>query len=256
MFNPKELKKVPILIGIKQKKAKNTITFQEGVPFVGNGLYEIHNEICSVNKKCPPWEKKISKLFWRGILSDELWKIKIKTDNNKKKNASPRIAIHYLSLIFPNLLDAEILPFQPFKNRDMDMLKKLNIPFSKDSKRRTLLEHANYKYQISLNGIQTSGYLWRLFSDCCVFKVDSEISLWYFKGLKPYVHYIPVKYDLSNLIEQINWALSNDSKAKQIAKNGQDFANKYLKPENFIERVEMILNMYAKYQNKADELIK
>ena len=89
-----------------------------------------------------------------------------------------------------------------------------------------------------------------------MFKADSEVSSWYFKGLKPYVHYIPIKHDLSNLIEQINWALSNDSKAKQIAKNGQDFAKKYLKPEDFIERIEIILNMYADYQNKADELIK
>lgn len=128
--------------------------------------------------------KKISKLFWRVILSDTNWKIKIKTNTNKEKIVTPRIAIHFLSLSFPDLLNAKILPFYGFENRDIDMLKDLNISLAKDSSRRTLLDHVNYKYQISLDGVQSSGYLWRLFSDCCVFKVDSEVSSWYFKGLK------------------------------------------------------------------------
>ena len=44
-FNPEELKDVPILIGIIQKKPKNTISFQEGVPFVGYQLNHQYNEI-------------------------------------------------------------------------------------------------------------------------------------------------------------------------------------------------------------------
>lgn len=41
-------------------------------------------------------------------------------------------------------------------------------------------------------------------------------------------HYIPVNRDLSNLVEQINWAKNHDVDAWKIAKQGQMFANEHL----------------------------
>ena len=42
---------------------------------------------------------------------------------------------------------------------------------------------------------------WQLASDAVVFKVDSAygLQMWYHERLKPWVHYIPVKADLSDL---------------------------------------------------------
>ena len=41
------------------------------------------------------------------------------------------------------------------------------------------------------------------------FKTSSETLL------QPWVHYIPVKADLSDLVERIHWARDNDDKAKK-----------------------------------------
>jgi len=41
------------------------------------------------------------------------------------------------------------------------------------------------------------------------------------ESLVPWVHYVPVKNDLSDLISNIKWLRENDSKAKEIAKNGR-----------------------------------
>jgi hypothetical protein len=44
------------------------------------------------------------------------------------------------------------------------------------------------------------------------------------------VHYVPVKDDLSDLIEQIEWLRHNDDKAIEIKKNGQAFLRKHMGP--------------------------
>lgn len=43
-------------------------------------------------------------------------------------------------------------------------------------------------------------------------------------------HYIPVKRDLSDLVDRIKWAQSNDAKALQIAKAARKFVNEHLLP--------------------------
>ena len=45
----------------------------------------------------------------------------------------------------------------------------------------------------------------------------------FYSDLKPWVHYVPVKADLSDLIEKIRWAKNNDDKAKKIVNNAQKF---------------------------------
>ena len=59
----------------------------------------------------------------------------------------------------------------------------------------------------------------------------SNANCWFSHLILPYVHYIPVNYDLSNLIEQIEWVKNNDDKAKIIANNASQFAKIYFSSE-------------------------
>lgn len=53
----------------------------------------------------------------------------------------------------------------------------------------------------------------------------------YFRDwLKPYVHYIPVEVDLSDLESKVQWALDHDAEAKQIAMNGRRFVERHMGP--------------------------
>ena len=65
-----------------------------------------------------------------------------------------------------------------------------------------------------------------------VFKVtlSSEITD---NWLKPYVHYIPVEMDLSDLMDKIEWAKKHDDLARKIAENGQDFVKNHLRKVDF-----------------------
>ena len=49
--------------------------------------------------------------------------------------------------------------------------------------------------------------------------VDTNTEEWFYKDIKAWVHYVPVKNDLSDLIHRIEWLRENDHKAKQIAEN-------------------------------------
>jgi len=42
--------------------------------------------------------------------------------------------------------------------------------------------------------------------------------------MEPWVHYVPVAHDLSDLFEIIDWLRENDDKAKKISENAIAFA--------------------------------
>ncbi|OXB70777.1 UNVERIFIED_CONTAM: hypothetical protein H355_014600 [Colinus virginianus] len=53
------------------------------------------------------------------------------------------------------------------------------------------------------------------------FKHESEYYEWFYADLKPMVHFVPFKADLSDLIEQLQWAEAHPKEAAVIAENGE-----------------------------------
>ena len=67
-----------------------------------------------------------------------------------------------------------------------------------------------------------------LFSGLAMLKQESPLrEAWYAK-LVPYVHYIPVRADLSDLEAQLEWAMSNETRLHAIAVNGARLAMQWL----------------------------
>ena len=75
----------------------------------------------------------------------------------------------------------------------------------------------------------TSG--WRLFSGSLIFKEDSNHFQWYYKQLKPFEHYIPVKEGLDDLVERLKWAMTHDDDARKIARQAREFALSHITQE-------------------------
>lgn len=50
---------------------------------------------------------------------------------------------------------------------------------------------------------------------------------------KPWIHYVPLKIDMSDLEEKLEWARSNDSQLEQIAINGRNMAKQHLTYEAY-----------------------
>ena len=96
----------------------------------------------------------------------------------------------------------------------------------------SFIRQAKYKYILSLAG---RGFTWflsyALLTGSLVFVQEINAEQWYQADLVPYIHYIPIKSDLSNLTKQIDWARKNPKEAEVIAMRAREFALKYLSPE-------------------------
>jgi spore maturation protein CgeB len=53
---------------------------------------------------------------------------------------------------------------------------------------------------------------------------------WFYDELRPMVNYVPIHYDLSDLVEKIEWLLSHDEEAQQIALNALELSNRVFSP--------------------------
>lgn len=71
-----------------------------------------------------------------------------------------------------------------------------------------------------------------LVSDSLVFKQDSNYYEHFYSDIEEWKHFTPVKKDLSDLVEKIKWAISNDVEALRIAKTSQSYARNNLLPQH------------------------
>jgi hypothetical protein len=123
-------------------------------------------------------------------------------------------------------------------------------------------EQSNYKYIINIDGHVSA---FRLSLELSMFSVvllvESKYRIWYRNMLVPYVHYVPVKSDLSDLYEKISWCKENDTKCEEIAGNARKFYDKYLSKDGIFDYLQFLLiklrsNMGESYYNsyKISEL--
>ena len=96
----------------------------------------------------------------------------------------------------------------------------------------------SFKYFIYINTDIFSGILkWILMSKRPVLLVESCIGEYYTNKLIPYKHYIPIKRDLSNLIQQIELLNSDKTLCDYIAETSFEFMNKEFNYNNILFRI-------------------
>lgn len=84
---------------------------------------------------------------------------------------------------------------------------------------------AGMKYALDIDGFTNAwdNLAHRLALGCCVLKVESPFGFrqWYYDRLRPFEHFVPVRSDLSDLAERLDWVRSHDAEARAIAAAGQ-----------------------------------
>lgn len=178
--------------------------------YQNNNLFYTKNYFLNINNN----NYKYNKVGWYGNIN-----VTNKTNNNRKK----------LLNIGNNNKDL-------FDFIHVDSYTKINfksiIDIMKD-------------YSILLD-IEGGGYSARLkyllFSNKPLLIVYRPYKEFFFKNLKEYVHYIPVKRDLSDLIEKTNWILNNYNESLDIANNAFEFAKTYLSEKYVYEHIFNIIH--------------
>lgn len=75
---------------------------------------------------------------------------------------------------------------------------------------------------------EATGLEWALASTSVVFMVKPTVLSWTLQTwLQPWVHYVPVESDFSNLPAMVDWALDHPHDAQRIAAKGQEFMQEF-----------------------------
>ena len=135
-----------------------------------------------------PWKSKQSKLFWRG------------------SNAGKIKEYAHFYWKFSNLPRSKAVKM--CKNRKDADVEFGFVPW------KIFMKH---KYILALAGnTYSSLFKHALRSGSCILRQEERMYEWFEPFLKEWVHYIPVKWDLSDLFVQLQWAKDHDKEAKEI----------------------------------------
>lgn len=174
------------------------------------------------------FDKRESVIKWRGRLTGPGF-----PDMENRHNFA-RYHLLELSATMRHVVDAKLT------HRD-------NFPATPSG--RALLEHldalqggqaseiaaeafVHFKYLLSVDGVTST---WKRIATCLwtgsVLVLHHRWRQFYFPGLEPWVHYVPVRTDFSDLAERFVWLEANPVEAACIARRGRQFAEENLSVE-------------------------
>uniref|UniRef100_A0A7S0IN63 Glycosyl transferase CAP10 domain-containing protein n=1 Tax=Micromonas pusilla TaxID=38833 RepID=A0A7S0IN63_MICPS len=154
------------------------------------------------------WEAKAEKLVWRGVDTGFEGERARQIKTLRANNAG-----------LQRLIDVAF---------SSHLLNPENAKYSRPW--MTIGELLRNKYLLSLEGNDVaSGLKWMLYSRSVVFMPPPRCETWAMESaLQPYVHYIPIEHDLSNLEARVAWARSNDAKCVNISRAATSFVKLFL----------------------------
>lgn len=182
------------------------------------------------------WENKISTAIFRGSASG--------CGYNDKTNQ--RIKISKISQTLQDSKDRETKTLLNAGLSKISKGKKYRFFDGKigyfDNSKTKLKEvqpmdkitQSNYKYIVYVEGNVAAHRLGvDMLLGSTILYVESQYTLWFSHLLQEYVHYVPVKSDLSDLIEKIKWCRKNDGLCQTIAQNARKLALELLNRDVF-----------------------
>lgn len=204
------------------------------IRYIFNDIYfpDIGCNIINKNKLQLKWDNKVNKVLFRGHI----------TGDGDDENSNIIIKAYEIGLQNKDILDIGIFNYkkQIKKNKNEPLIITDTKYFSNNLND---YERSFYKYILILKEhFQSSLISFYLNMKSCLLMPETENKLWYSHLMKPYVNYVPIKNDLSNLVKQTDWCLENDEKCRDIAKNGYNLIKKILTKEYIFNYMHKILN--------------
>jgi len=176
--------------------------------------------LAALGRNKVPWSEKTEKLFWRG-----------------RDSRQERLDLVRLAKKHPESMNASITAFFFFRDQEKDLGREPYVSF---------FDFFNYKYQMNIDGTVAAYRLpFLLAGGALVFKVDSPYYEHFYHSLVPWQHYVPVKADLSDLLERIQWAKDNDQEAHEISRRASEFVRTHLTPHPVLCYHAQLLHRWA-----------
>lgn len=176
------------------------------------------------------------------------------TGAGPEMETNQRLRAVVMSELNPKYIDAKITKWnlRPRKHEFYDTLRALDISPLRDTRvarALTLQQQVDaYKYILTLEGHAAAFRLtYELSCGSVVLLADSYWKMWINAFIQPYVHYVPVANDLSNLLEMIGWCRDNDTKCTEIARNAKAFYDRYCGRNAILDYLQKLLFEISTY---------
>jgi len=186
------------------------------------------------------WKDRESKAYWIGAITGP-WEFAL--DNGL--NALPRLKLLNMSKKYPAQLsadwsstagygiswvkdDSNVEGALAHGSRSVEELTGVAKSDYKD-----VADWQNFKYYINLDGVVMGGRITKLLSlGGVVLQQQAGYTEHVDALMKPYEHYVPIEYDLSDLVEKVEWLQKNEDEARRIAENGKKLAMERMRLED------------------------
>lgn len=169
-----------------------------------------------------PWKNKINKIVFRGHLSNgSFYNFIDRNTDTLLKSKGHRYYLYNLRTQYNDILD--------FNDNNLSPQ-----------------EMSRFRYLLDIDGHTNawSALIWKLNSGSIVLKQKSIWEQWFYYKLKPFVHYIPIENDFSNLRQMFDWCESHIQECELIIQNAQDFISNELSFNSAIQDMKTSLLPY------------
>lgn len=114
--------------------------------------------------------------------------------------------------------------------------------------RATITEHFGYRYLLALDGYDgPSSWYWMLNSNSIVIRQKSDWLMFGDNYFVPWVHFIPMAEDASDLMDLFDWCERNQSACEKISLNAKAAWSVLFNPSYQVERRRSLMQAYCEW---------
>ena len=174
--------------------------------FIGSRGYAAFRK--AIRRALPPWRDREPRALWRGSTTGLVWLAPDWRD-------LPRLKLCAVAQQRPDLFDVGVARIVQIDHlaTEIEASGVMRPPVPAE-------RWGNYRYQIDIDGNANAwaGYFQRLLTGSPVLKIASPLGLrqWYYRDLQPWIHFVPVERDMSDLIAKAEWLARNPILAEGI----------------------------------------
>lgn len=188
-----------------------------------------------------PFDDKADRLVWRGAPTGKF------KGNAGAFDVGPRFHIARLAATLDRD-DVDLGYTGDFEGRGLDPTADPALFEAACKAPLSIREQIANRYILCLEGNDVaSGLKWALAANSVVLMPHPTFQSWACETLlHPYVHYVPVRPDLSNLLDQLEWCRQNLDRARSAARCGRRFMQPLLNPRASDSLTDNLVRMYDK----------
>jgi hypothetical protein len=212
-------------------------TLQEPYAVIMRFRHETHfgtiPKVQDISKK-NPWEKKKNGVVWRGGPSGTGFYNQYEKHLSKPSREE---LVRKWNQTNTDEIDVGLIPKWRYKGFDSFIKNKMSIE-----------DMLQYKYLLSVEGNDVATNLkWAMSSNSLVLMPRPRVESWFCESLlEPWVHYIPIKDDFSDLLVQKRWCDSHPEKCQEIIQEANLYVESFLNRDRDLWIARHVFEIYVR----------